>query len=61
MYGHEYQPRRISNDYFGVDVGLKGNWLMTVITASCAAGFSLVGYGKFHHCVIATFTTSLLT
>ncbi|SPO31343.1 probable sugar transporter [Ustilago trichophora] len=43
-YGHEFTPRRIHNDYFGVDIGLRGNWLLTVITASCAAGFSLVGY-----------------
>lgn len=37
-------PRRISNDYFGIDIGLKGRPLLAVITASCAAGFSLVGY-----------------
>ncbi|SNX86572.1 probable sugar transporter [Melanopsichium pennsylvanicum] len=43
-YGNEYTPRRIHNDYFGIDIGLRGKWLLTVITASCAAGFSLVGY-----------------
>ncbi|KAI3483526.1 hypothetical protein L1887_53565 [Cichorium endivia] len=44
MLSHAYTPRRIHNDYFGIDVGLRGNWLLTVITASCAAGFLLVGY-----------------
>ncbi|KAJ9475440.1 putative Sugar transporter STL1 (putative) [Pseudozyma hubeiensis] len=42
--GYHYSPRRISNDYFGVDVGLRGKALLSVITASCAGGFLLVGY-----------------
>ncbi|SJX65661.1 probable sugar transporter [Sporisorium reilianum f. sp. reilianum] len=42
--GYHYNPRRISNDYFGVDVGLRGKALLSVITASCAGGFLLVGY-----------------
>ncbi|EST08403.1 General substrate transporter [Kalmanozyma brasiliensis GHG001] len=41
---HPYTPRRISNDFFGIDVGLRGNALLAVITASCASGFLLVGY-----------------
>ncbi len=44
MHSHSYTPRRIHNDYFGIDVGLRGKSLLAVITASCAAGFLLVGY-----------------
>ncbi|SOV07651.1 probable sugar transporter [Ustilago sp. UG-2017a] len=43
-YRFDFTPRRIHNDYFGIDIGLRGNWLLAVTTASCAVGFSLVGY-----------------
>lgn len=39
-----YRPRRINSDYVGVDIGLRGYYLLEVITAACASGFLLVGY-----------------